>query len=51
MLSTQGVLYNYMAATKACPPGWRLPMDYDWLKLESFLGVEKELLLFEGPPR
>jgi uncharacterized protein (TIGR02145 family) len=47
--NTYGVLYNYTAAKSACPPGWRLPMDYDWLKLESFIGIEKELLLVEGP--
>ncbi len=45
---TFGVLYNYQTATKACPPGWRLPMDYDWRKLEALLGFEKEKLMKKG---
>jgi uncharacterized protein (TIGR02145 family) len=34
-----GVLYNWVAAESACPPGWHLPTDKDWSILEDFLGV------------
>lgn len=44
-----GVIYQYDVALNACPPGWRMPLDYDWLKLESFLGINKDQLMLEGP--
>jgi uncharacterized protein (TIGR02145 family) len=28
-----GRLYNWRAATEACPAGWRLPTQRDWVKL------------------
>ncbi len=36
---TYGVLYNYVAAQSACPDGWHLPKDDDWMKLEQELGM------------
>jgi uncharacterized protein (TIGR02145 family) len=35
-----GRLYNYQSAKKACPPGWHLPTDAEWKKLEVFAGME-----------
>lgn len=35
-----GVLYNWQAAMKACPEGWHLPSDMDWMILEKTLGME-----------
>jgi uncharacterized protein (TIGR02145 family) len=32
-----GVLYNWDAALKACPPGWHLPSDAEWSELTDFL--------------
>ena len=34
-----GVLYNFFAAQTACPPGWHLPTDEEWKKLERALGM------------
>jgi uncharacterized protein (TIGR02145 family) len=39
--STYGVLYNWGAATKACPAGWHLPAEPEWETLA--------LLLAENP--
>lgn len=33
-----GVLYNYQAAIRACPLGWHLPTDAEWITLENYLG-------------
>lgn len=35
-----GVLYNWRAAMKACPPGWHLPSNSEWKELTDFLGGE-----------
>lgn len=35
--SNYGVLYNWSAARIACPDGWRLPDDKDWLTLTEYL--------------
>ncbi len=43
-----GVLYNYLAATNACPPGWHLPSDDEWKQLESHLGMAGSELDFTG---
>ena len=37
--TTYGVLYNWPAAKAACPPGWHLPTDAEWKKLEMALGM------------
>jgi uncharacterized protein (TIGR02145 family) len=34
-----GVLYNYNAAVKACPDGWHLLTDEEWMDLELYLGM------------
>lgn len=39
---TFGVLYNYEAASKACPPGWHLPTDEEWKILEFAHGMKKK---------
>jgi uncharacterized protein (TIGR02145 family) len=33
-----GALYNWPAALSACPDGWHLPSDDEWIILENFLG-------------
>jgi|GEM_PF-758508 len=33
-----GRLYTWEAARKACPRGWHLPSDQDWLALKKFFG-------------
>jgi uncharacterized protein (TIGR02145 family) len=38
--NTHGVLYNWTAASGACPPGWRLPNLQDWKDLIAFFGDE-----------
>lgn len=38
---THGYLYNWSAATKACPDGWRLPSMQDWWYLSNFLGGDE----------
>jgi len=37
-----GVLYNWPAASAACPTGWHLPTDDDWKTLEMNLGMSQE---------
>jgi len=37
-----GVLYNWIAAKSACPAGWHLPTDQEWIELEKFLGMNDE---------
>ena len=37
--TTYGVLYNWPAATTACPEGWSLPTDDEWHILEDFLAT------------
>lgn len=34
---THGALYNYAAAKEACPEGWRLPLNNDWVKLKKYV--------------
>ena len=38
MTDVFGRYYNYDEAMKACPQGWRLPTEEDWLSLASALG-------------
>jgi len=35
-----GVLYNWPAAMTACPPGWHLPSNDEWITLTTLLGSE-----------
>jgi uncharacterized protein (TIGR02145 family) len=42
-----GRLYTFQAALKACPAGWRLPGDNDWLDLERALGLPQEQLMID----
>ncbi|HQU83797.1 MAG TPA: FISUMP domain-containing protein [Pyrinomonadaceae bacterium] len=42
-----GRLYTFQAALKACPSGWRLPSDNDWLDLEKTLGLPQEQLMID----
>ncbi len=37
---TYGTLYNWNAAMTACPDGWHLPTDQDWMDLEESLGMD-----------
>jgi OmpA-OmpF porin, OOP family len=37
-LTTYGYLYNWDIATKACPTGWHLPSDDEWIALAVYLG-------------
>ena len=37
-----GRFYNYKDALTACPEGWRLPTEEDWLSLGRALGAECE---------
>ena len=37
--TSYGILYNWKAATIACPSGWHLPPDAEWTILEDYLGA------------
>jgi uncharacterized protein (TIGR02145 family) len=39
-----GRLYNWEAASKACPAGWHLPSDEDWKILEQNFGIHSNEL-------
>ena len=39
-----GRLYNYHMALDACPDGWRLPSDQDWMSLETALDMPADEL-------
>lgn len=43
-----GMLYTYAGAWKACPTGWRLPTDNDWMDLERALGMTQNQLMIDG---
>ena len=38
--TSYGVLYNWTASQKACPPGWHLPSDMEWKIFENYLGAD-----------
>lgn len=38
---TYGRLYTWEQALEACPDGWHLPTDKEWIQLTEFLGGEK----------
>jgi uncharacterized protein (TIGR02145 family) len=42
-----GRLYTFPAALKACPYGWRLSSDNDWLDLENALGLPQNQSLID----
>ena len=51
--TTYGCLYDWETAQTACPEGWHLPSDEEWMELERFLGMEEDELydmddLFRG---
>jgi len=43
-----GMLYTFNGAMKACPTGWRLPSDNDWMDLENALGMPQNQLMVDG---
>jgi uncharacterized protein (TIGR02145 family) len=44
LCATCGRLYDFERAMRACPIGWRLPTDEDWMRLEAWAGLPPELL-------
>lgn len=43
-----GVLYNCNAASTACPDGWHLPSDGEWVDLEIYLGMTANKVFKDG---
>lgn len=43
-----GALYNWTAATNACPSGWHLPTDEEWKKLEVQIGMSENAANDDG---
>ena len=41
-ISKYGRLYNWEAAKKACPPGWHLPSNLEWIELAQYILKERE---------
>ena len=39
--SIYGRLYYWETANQACPPGWHLPSEEEWMELRDFLGGKK----------
>jgi uncharacterized protein (TIGR02145 family) len=44
-----GRLYAWDTAVTACPAGWRLATDEDWVELESTLGMDSAQVFTQGP--
>jgi len=40
LLSEYGVLYQWEAAKRVCPPGWHLPSEEEWLELKQYLSKD-----------
>ena len=38
---TYGVLYNWLAASTACPEGWHLPTDDEWEQMANYVNLHK----------
>ena len=38
-IEKHGLLYTWKAAQKACPNGWRLPSDDEWLEMTRYIGT------------
>jgi len=43
-----GVMYNWEAALSACPGGWHLPSDEEWIELELYLGMYDTEVVYTG---
>lgn len=43
-----GRLYTFESALRACPAGWRLPSDNDWLDLEKALGLPQNQWMIDN---
>jgi uncharacterized protein (TIGR02145 family) len=43
-----GVMYNWEAALSACPGGWHLPSDEEWIELELYLGMDETEVISTG---
>jgi uncharacterized protein (TIGR02145 family) len=43
-----GVLYNGNATQYACPSGWHLPFDTEWMILEEYLGMNSSDIEMTG---
>jgi uncharacterized protein (TIGR02145 family) len=43
--NTYGALYNWYAVNtgKLCPSGWHVPIDAEWIELEMFIGMTREV--------
>jgi uncharacterized protein (TIGR02145 family) len=39
-----GRLYQFSEAMRACPTAWRLPTDEEWMQIEMWAGLPRELL-------
>ncbi len=48
VIQKYGRLYNFKTAEKACPEGWHLPNDTEWLTLEEEIGLDPQQLLSLG---
>ena len=46
---SDGRLYTWAAAMSACPTGWRLATDDDWIDLETALGMNRDQVVDQGP--
>lgn len=40
--TTNGFLYNWPAAMRACPNGWHLPSDAEWTQLTDYVSGQAE---------
>lgn len=43
-----GRVYNWYDAMSACPTGWHLPSDEEWMELEKTLGMKEEEFYIES---
>lgn len=50
MTGVFGNFYNYEDAMKACPEGWRLPSEEDWLSLAKAVGAPASVEKYEEIP-
>jgi uncharacterized protein (TIGR02145 family) len=45
---TRGRYYNWDTAQRVAPPGWHLPSDEEWMRLEIALGLTRDQAAAEG---